>query len=67
MLESDYPHADSTWPDTQSVFADELSHLPADVVAQIAYRTAASLYRHPEPDPDWVARVRAAGAAGTVA
>jgi len=60
MLESDYPHADSTWPDTQTIFADELGHLPPETVAQIAYRTAASLYRHPEPDPAWVEQVTAA-------
>ena len=61
MLESDYPHADSTWPDTQAVFRSEMEHLPADVVRQISYGTAARLYHHPEPDPAWVRSVTAAG------
>lgn len=61
MLESDYPHADSSWPDTQSVIRDELHHLPKDIVRQISYGTAAKLYAHPEPDPTWVASVMAAG------
>ncbi|MFV0463095.1 MAG: amidohydrolase family protein [Nostocoides sp.] len=57
MLESDYPHADGTWPDTQSLLRRELAHLPEDVVQQISYGTAMALYRHPEPDPVWLARI----------
>ena len=30
MVESDYPHADSTWPDTQLVLEKTLGHLPDD-------------------------------------
>jgi predicted TIM-barrel fold metal-dependent hydrolase len=55
MLESDYPHADSSWPDTQSLIRGELEHLSPDVVEQICFRTAAELYRHPEPSAEWVA------------
>jgi len=29
MVESDYPHADSTWPDTQAVVQSAFGHLPA--------------------------------------
>ena len=64
MLESDYPHADSSWPDTQELFRSELEHLPADVVRKIAYGTAARLYDHPEPSPEWVASLPAAEPAG---
>ena len=56
MIESDYPHADSTWPDTQSLIADELGHLPSNVIRKIAYGNAATLYRHPVPPPEWLQR-----------
>ena len=49
MVESDYPHADSTWPDTQRVFEKNFGHLPDDVVRRIAWGNAAELFRHPPP------------------
>ena len=30
MVESDYPHADSTWPRTQQMLREHLAGLPAD-------------------------------------
>ena len=54
MVESDYPHADSTWPDTQQVMADAMGHLPADEMRQMAGGNAARLFRHPMPaEDDW--------------
>ena len=47
MIETDYPHMDSTWPSTQSMFRREPSHLPDDTVRRICYENAADLYRHP--------------------
>ena len=32
LLEVDYPHADSTWPDTQTYVHDTIGHLPPDVI-----------------------------------
>jgi predicted TIM-barrel fold metal-dependent hydrolase len=52
MLESDYPHADSTWPDTQAVVARTLGHLPDDELRLIAAGNAAALFRHPLPERD---------------
>ncbi len=49
MVESDYPHLDSTWPDTQPLLAAHLSHLPADVVAKITWGNASEVFRHPVP------------------
>ena len=49
MVEVDYPHADSTWPDTQSFLHDRLSGLPDADVAAITYANAASLFRWPLP------------------
>jgi len=49
MLECDYPHADSTWPDTQLIAEARLADLPADEVAMITHGNAAALFRHPLP------------------
>jgi predicted TIM-barrel fold metal-dependent hydrolase len=52
MVESDYPHADSTWPDTQAVLEKTLGGLPGDELRMIAAGNAARLFRHPLPDKD---------------
>ena len=49
MVESDYPHADSTWPDTPAVFERSFGHLDGHVKDKIAYGNAAALFRHPPP------------------
>jgi len=51
MVEVDYPHADSTWPDTQAVIASAWGHLPACELRAICCENAARLYRHPLPNP----------------
>ncbi|MAG32656.1 MAG: amidohydrolase [Deltaproteobacteria bacterium] len=56
MIEMDFPHQDSTWPECQALVRGELSHLPRKTVQQICFGTAADLYRHPSPPPDWMAR-----------
>jgi predicted TIM-barrel fold metal-dependent hydrolase len=50
LLESDYPHLDSTWPNTQRVVADALAGLPADDVKKITWENASRLFRHPVPE-----------------
>jgi predicted TIM-barrel fold metal-dependent hydrolase len=50
MVESDYPHADSTWPDTQSVIAENFGQLPEDELHAITHGNAARLFRHPLPE-----------------
>jgi len=62
MIESDYPHGDSTWPDTQPLIARELGHLEPAMIRTIAYGTAAALYRHPEPPSSWLERSVVGGA-----
>ena len=49
MMETDYPHADSTWPGCQDALEEMLGHLPADVAADLTHRNAATLFRHPLP------------------
>ena len=52
LLEVDYPHADSTWPDTQTYVHDTIGHLPADVVEQDhPRRTPRSCSDGRRPDP----------------
>ena len=57
MVESDYPHADTTWPNTQDVLREQLAKLPKRAVERITWRNASELFRHPVPkavqkDPD---------------
>ena len=49
-VESDYPHADSTWPDTQKVLADQFVGIPREEVLDMTYRNAERLFRHRLPD-----------------
>ena len=50
MVESDYPHADSSWPDTQDVIGKAFGHLPDDELHAITHGNAARLFRHPLPE-----------------
>lgn len=49
MVEVDYPHGDSTWPDTQEVLRRAWGHLPSDELRAMCCKNAARLYRHPLP------------------
>jgi predicted TIM-barrel fold metal-dependent hydrolase len=49
MVETDYPHGDGTWPDTQLVLEKVWGHLPDDEMRAICCENAARLYRHPLP------------------
>ena len=59
MVESDYPHADSSWPDTQALLAERLAGLPAADVAKLTHENAARLFRHPLPPAGWASARRA--------
>ncbi|HEX4775157.1 MAG TPA: amidohydrolase family protein, partial [Acidimicrobiia bacterium] len=48
-LESDYPHADSTWPETQAVAARGLAPLTDDEIRKVTWQNASLLFRHPVP------------------
>lgn len=55
MLEVDYPHADTTWPNTQAQVDVMLDGLPDEEVRAISHQNAANVYRHPVPtDPQWL-------------
>jgi predicted TIM-barrel fold metal-dependent hydrolase len=48
-LESDYPHADSTWPDTQLRAVDGLGDFTTSEVRKVTWENASNLFRHPVP------------------
>jgi predicted TIM-barrel fold metal-dependent hydrolase len=50
MLEVDYPHSDSTWPDTQAVIEYEVGALPDSVQRKVAYQNAVDTYRLTLPE-----------------
>jgi len=49
VVESDYPHGDGTWPDTQAVMQRMLGGLPVETIRKLTHENAAKLYRHPLP------------------
>ncbi|MHB1583594.1 MAG: amidohydrolase family protein [Acidimicrobiales bacterium] len=49
MVEVDYPHGDTTWPDTQEVLERLWGHIPVDELRQMTHENAARLYRWPLP------------------
>jgi len=49
MVETDYPHADSTWPHCQTHLHDMLSHLSQADIDRLTHLTAAEVFRHPLP------------------
>jgi predicted TIM-barrel fold metal-dependent hydrolase len=49
MMETDYPHADSTWPDTQLYLEKRMGGIPDNEVRMMCHENAAKLFRHPLP------------------
>jgi predicted TIM-barrel fold metal-dependent hydrolase len=49
MVETDYPHYDSTWPQSQQMIRSELTGLEPATIRRVCFETAAALYRHPLP------------------
>jgi predicted TIM-barrel fold metal-dependent hydrolase len=49
MVEVDYPHGDTTWPDTQAAIERAWGHIPAAELRMMCCENAARVYRHPLP------------------
>ena len=49
MVETDYPHGDGTWPDTQSVIEKYWGDIPPNELRMMCSGNAAKLYRCPLP------------------
>ena len=57
MIEADYPHLDSSWPNTQAVFERQLTTATEEQIRRVTWQNASELFRHPVPasvvaDPD---------------
>jgi predicted TIM-barrel fold metal-dependent hydrolase len=50
MVETDYPHGDGTWPETQAVIEKLWGHIPTEELRLMTHRNAANLFRHPLPE-----------------
>jgi predicted TIM-barrel fold metal-dependent hydrolase len=50
MVETDFPHGDGTWPDTQLVIEKLWGLIPDDELRMMCSTNAAKLYRHPLPE-----------------
>jgi predicted TIM-barrel fold metal-dependent hydrolase len=53
MVEVDYPHADSTWPDTQALLASRFAGFSEAEVRKLTHENAARLFRHSLPPEGW--------------
>jgi predicted TIM-barrel fold metal-dependent hydrolase len=51
MLECDYPHSDSTWPDTATLAKKWLGHLPEETQHKILVGNAERVYNFKAADP----------------
>jgi predicted TIM-barrel fold metal-dependent hydrolase len=49
LLESDYPHQDGTWPDTQKLLRDQIGHMPDDDIRKMTWENASALFDFPVP------------------
>jgi predicted TIM-barrel fold metal-dependent hydrolase len=50
LVEVDYPHGDTTWPDTQHAIQQTWGHVPPGELRAMCCENAARLFRHPLPD-----------------
>jgi hypothetical protein len=52
-FETDYPHGDGTWPDTQAVIEKAYGGVLTDAeIAALTHENASRVFRHPLPFPD---------------
>jgi predicted TIM-barrel fold metal-dependent hydrolase len=49
-LESDYPHQDGTWPDTQALMRDQIGTFPAEDIRKLTWANASKLFSFPVPE-----------------
>lgn len=50
MLESDYPHQDGTWPDTQEILHKQIGHFAPDEIRKVTWENASKLFQFPVPE-----------------
>lgn len=54
MIEDDYPHCESVWPNTKKHFGEALNSLDRAHFERFAWRNAAELFRHPVPEEGFI-------------
>jgi predicted TIM-barrel fold metal-dependent hydrolase len=55
MVETDYPHYDSTWPESQQMIRSEMVDLSKPVIRKLCYENAVRIYRSPMPPLEMIA------------
>jgi predicted TIM-barrel fold metal-dependent hydrolase len=55
MVETDFPHLDSTWPHSQAMIRSELGGIAPDVARKVCYGNAARIYRFSPPPVSLIA------------
>ena len=58
LLESDYPHSDTTWPNTQEAVHEQVKKLPGTEVAQVTHTNPGSSLWPPSSQRPRVGRIR---------
>jgi predicted TIM-barrel fold metal-dependent hydrolase len=56
MVETDYPHYDSTWPGCQAAVRQQLQNLSPEQIRKVCFENAARIYRHPAPPQSMIDR-----------
>jgi len=51
MWSNDYPHGNSTWPESKKYIDRDLGHLPADIRKKLVYTNVKKLYDIDIPHP----------------
>jgi len=64
MVETDYPHFDSTWPACQAMIRDQLSGMDPNTIRKLCFENAARIYRHPAPPTEMIATAEVSRPAG---
>ncbi|NUU25832.1 MAG: amidohydrolase family protein, partial [Streptomycetaceae bacterium] len=52
MVETDYPHTDSTWPNSLKIARDQMAHLPEDTQYKLLRGNAERLFRFTPAEPE---------------
>ena len=56
MVETDFPHYDSTWPSSQAMIRGQLHELAPATIRKLCFENAAALYGRALPPDDLFAR-----------
>jgi hypothetical protein len=62
MVESDFPHADTSWPNSMAMLRKSLGHLSEDVQYKLLQGNARRIYHIDTPEPDVAPGAVASGA-----